>query len=115
MAKTKTLGIRMSPSLIDEIERLKEAFDFKSYAEMLETLAHFLVGMDELLSEIGEHPSEWEREEIEKFLRLGHGSLPNSKSTKISDILIRRLKKRFGEDGVEIVERLLSRNSVKTG
>lgn len=65
MAKTKTFGIRMSPSLIDEMERLKEAFDFKSYAEMLDLLTHLLAGMNELLSQIGEHPSEWGKEEQE--------------------------------------------------
>ena len=115
MAKTKTLGIRLSPYMISELERLKESFDFKSYSEMLEILTHLLTGMDELLSQIGEHPSEWGKEEIEEFLRLGHETLPTGKSVKIRDILLRRLRKKFGEDGVEKLERLLSQNSIKIG
>lgn len=99
MAKTKTLGIRTTPQLIDELEELKKAFDFDSYSEMLSSLAHVLKSVDKRVCQIQDHPRNWTADQIHKYLSLQSEEGPVRE--EISQLVWRRLRQRFGEDGVE--------------
>lgn len=106
MAKTKTLGIRTTPQLIGELEKLKVAFDFGSYSEMLISLAQVLRNIDQRICELRSHPRAWKVAEVRD---LFSGTLPesNGQEDEIAHLVWRRLKERFGEDGVESLRQKL--------
>ena len=105
MAKTKTLGIRTTPQLIHELEELKKAFDFDSYSDMLSSLAHVLKSVDQRVCQIQDHPRTWTVDEIHKYLSLCEEG--NAVREEISQLVWRRLRQRFGEDGVEALRQKL--------
>ena len=100
MAKTKTLGIRTTPQLITELEELKDAFDFGSYSEMLASLAQVLRNIDQRICELRRHPRAWDVEEV-RDLMSGISAESNGQEDEITRLVWRRVKERFGEDGVE--------------
>ena len=112
MAKTKTLGIRTTPQLIDELEELKKAFNFASYSDMLVCLAHVLKGVDQRVCQIQDHPRTWTLDDIRKFLPL-ESEDGNAVREEISQLVWRRLKQRFGEDGVEALQHQLQGKSTR--
>ncbi len=112
MAKTKTLGIRTTPELIAELERLKEAFYFENYSEMLHTLAQVLRSIDQRVSEIPNHPRDWSAEELDTYFSAPDGA-ESSNNNELSRLVWRRLKQRFGEDGVEILHQKLRSRAQK--
>ena len=105
MAKTKTLGIRTTHHLIDELEVLKKSFNFESYSQMLKCLADVLKTVDKRVCEIQDHPRTWSPEDTQRFLALGVASDPIGE--EISQLVWRRLRQRFGEDGVEALRQKL--------
>lgn len=100
MAKTKTLGIRTTLQLIAELEELKDAFDFRSYSEMLSSLTQVLRNIDQRICELKRHPRAWEAEEVRGLL-TGTSADSNGQEDEIARLVWRRVKERFGEDGVE--------------
>ena len=106
MAKTKTLGIRTTPQLIAELEELKGAFDFGSYSEMLSSLAQVLRNIDQRICQLRRHPSAWEVEEVRDLLS-GISAEANGQEDEIARLVWRRVKERFGEDGVESLRQKL--------
>lgn len=111
MAKTKTLGIRTTLQLIGELEELKKSFDFKSYSEMLSCFAKVLKTVNQQVCQIQDHPRTWSPEDTRRFLALGEVRDPVRE--EISQLIWRRLRQRFGEDGVEALRRRLD-NSERT-
>ncbi len=113
MAKTKTLGIRVTPNLNNDLEHLKSAFGFSSYGAMLEFLVRFLGTIDKAVSDIDKHPRDWSQEEVEEYLQVSCGSLVGSGIAEIRDLLWRRLRERFGEHGMERLQQLISEDSLQ--
>lgn len=113
MAKTKTLGVRLAPELIAELDEFKRIFAFASYAEMIETLLHLLGGIDECVSHFKRHPRDWDAEDVKKCLALDFGHDAAYHKT-VNALLWRRFKERFGQDGVEHLQHLLERDSLAT-
>lgn len=110
MAKTKTLGIRATPELIGELEILKAAFNFESYSEMLDTLARVLRSIDQRVSQIPSHPRDWSTGELDTCFSTPDRaeSLNDNELTRLA---WRRLKQRFGEDGVQALQQKLLESS----
>jgi hypothetical protein len=106
MAKTKTLGIRTTPQLIDELEELKKAFNFDSYSEMLSSLAQVLKSIDQRVSQIQDHPRTWSVGEARRLLSM-HSDEGDAAREQIPRLVWRRLRQRFGEDGVETLRQKL--------
>lgn len=113
MAKTKTLGIRLAPELIAELDELKRIFSFASYGEMIETLLHLLGGMDECVSRFEGHPRGWSAEDVRKCLALDIEHAAAYHKT-VTALLWRRFKERFGQDGLEHLQQLLEHDSLAT-
>ena len=111
MAKTKTLGIRLSPALISELERLKQSFAFASYGEMMENLVDLLESIDECVSRIKGHPRDWNSDDAKKCLALENEDAASCR-TMLNRLLWRRLKERFGQDGLQHVQELLGQGSL---
>ncbi len=114
MAKTKTLGIRVAPQLITELERLKNVFAFASYGEMLESFVRLLQSIDESVCQIKDHPREWEAHDVERYLS-STDDRPTSQSAEVNALTWRRLRDRFGEDGVQRVKELVDEVQAKVG
>lgn len=110
MAKTKTLGIRTTQQLIDELEKLKDAFAFGSYSELLGSLAQVLRTIDQRVCQVQEHPRTWEAEQIRAFFSTSS----DGNEDEIARLMWRRLKQRFGEDGVEVLRRKLLEDRQRT-
>jgi hypothetical protein len=108
MAKTKTFGVRLTPELISELERLKDAFSFASYGEMMETLIHLLQGIDEGVSRIKEHPREWKAQQVKQHLFSFSEKSQTSSTAQVEDLTWRRLRERFGEDGIQRIRELVA-------
>lgn len=113
MAKTKTLGVRLAPELIAELDKLKRSFAFTSYGEMIETLLHLLGGIDECVACFKGHPRDWGAEDVRRCLALDVGHTTVYHKT-VNVLLWRRLKERFGQDGVEHLHQLLEHDSLAT-
>jgi len=107
MAKTKTFGVRLAPELINELERLKEAFSFTSYGEMIEVWVRLLQRIDEGVFRIKKHPREWNAQELERHL-LCADKRSADYSSQVEDLTWRRLRARFGEDGVQHIRELIA-------
>ena len=99
MAKTNTLGIRVTPDLNGELAYLKEAFDFGSFGEMLESLVRFLGSIDEGVSKINIHPREWELEDVARYLPFGDGNVAGYEAGELVDLLWRRPSLTLQEPG----------------
>lgn len=105
MPKTKTLGVRLTPDLIAEVERLKDLFGFSSYSEMVEVLVLLLQKIEEEVDGITLHPREWGKDDVANYLPRKHSTLF---SNEINELLRRRLGARFGEDGIQHIQGLLN-------
>lgn len=99
MAKTKSVGTKVEPAFSQEIERLKQTFGFGSFAEMLEEVVKLLQAIDERVSQIDHHPREWSESDLLQHLSL--------QDPELLQLLQRRLRERFGQDGLERVRELL--------
>lgn len=104
MPKTKTLGVRLTPDLIAEVERLKNLFGFSSYSEMVEVLVLLLQKIDKEVDGITLHPREWDKDDVDNYLPGRHSTLF---SNEINELMWRRLGARFGEDGIQHIQELL--------
>jgi len=112
MSKTKVIGIRAGDQLRSQLRNLKEGFQFESYAEMVESLARLLQGIDDIVCGIDEHPRNWETQQgrnhlnslREKVIELG----------VLDDLFWRRLRERFGEDGVQHIRELSGNRGIRT-
>jgi len=113
MAKTKTLGVRLAPESIAELDEFKRIFGFASYAEMIETLLHLLGGIDKCVSQLKGHPRDLDAGDVKKYLALDFGHDVAYQKT-VNTLLWRRFKERFGQDGVEHLQRLLEQDSPAT-
>ena len=114
MGKTKTLGIRATPQLISELERLKAAFGFDSYSDMLASYSEFLTAIDRRICEIPEHPRTWTLEDIDRHLSV-HGQNGDREDDEAAAKLFwRRVRQRFGEDGVEALRSRILENGNDT-
>lgn len=105
MAKTKTFGVRLTPELIAELERLRGTFGFATYGEMMESWVHLLQNIDERVCQIEKHPKEWGAQDFEEHLGLRERNAASL--TSIDPLVVRRLRERFGEDGVQRIHGLL--------
>lgn len=112
MAKTKTLGMRLTLQHISKLKTLKEAFDFSSYNEMLESLLRLLQGIDDTVREIDDHPRNWEPQQVQNHLDSHREQV--GRLTILDDLFWRRLRERFGEDGVQYIRDLASKRRPDT-
>lgn len=103
MAKTKSLGTKVAPAFGQEIERLKQAFGFASFGEMLQASIRLLQAIDEGVCRIKRHPREWSRTDLLEYLSIGREA---GQDHEIISLVERRLRERFGQDGVEQVQEL---------
>ena len=110
MAKTKTLGIRVTPVLAGELTQLKGVFDFATFGEMLESLVRLLRHVDEDVCKIDRHPHEWGVQDLATYLAFNGQNSIVCPEGELDRLLWRRLKQRFGEDGVEIIRQLLAKH-----
>jgi len=113
MAKTKSIGTRVTPELSQEMERLKEAFGFGSFGEMLESFVRLLRLIDEGISVIESHPGDWSKEDVQSYLAVGNSHWIDEGTGELRALLWRRLRERFGQDGVERARQLLGREALK--
>jgi len=111
MAKTKSIGIRVTPELNEEIERLKEAFGFTSFGEMLESFVRILQLVDQDIYRIESHPRDWSKEDVQNYLSGGNSDWIDPRTSELGKLLWRRLRERFGQDGVERARELLEKRS----
>ncbi len=72
MAKTKSIGTRVTPEFNQEIERLKEAFGFGSFGEMIESFVRLLQLIDNGVASIQSHPPDWSKDDAQKYLSGGN-------------------------------------------
>jgi len=79
---------------------------------MLESLVCLLRLIDEGVSKIDRHPREWRSEDVARYLPFGDGNVTGYEAGELAELLWRRLKQRFGEDGVEKLRQLLCKDSV---
>lgn len=107
MAKTKTFGVRLTPDMISELERLKDVFAFTSSGEMIESWIRLLKDIDEGVCRIKEHPREWKAHQVEKYLSFTDKET-TVHSAQVDELAWRRLRERFGEDGVERIRELVA-------
>jgi hypothetical protein len=104
MAKTKSLGTKVDPAFRQEIERLKEAFGFTSFGEMLQVSVKLLQAIDEGVCRIERHPREWSRPDVIEYLSIGREA---AEDPEILALVERRLRERFGQDGIERMQEIL--------
>ncbi|MBE9501300.1 MAG: hypothetical protein IMY87_02595 [Chloroflexi bacterium] len=109
MAKTKSIGIRVTPEVNKEIERLKEAFGFGSFGEMLESFVRILQLVDQDIFRIESHPREWSKKDVQNYLSGGNSDWTDPRTGELGKLLWRRLRERFGQDGVERARELLEK------
>lgn len=110
MAKTKSLGAKVDPAFGQEIERLKGAFGFASFGEMLEVSVKLLQAIDEGVCCIERHPREWSRTDVIKYVSIGREA---AQDPEIIALVERRLRERFGQDGVERMQELLRNEHIE--
>lgn len=113
MAKTKSMGTRVTPEFSQEIERLKEAFGFVTFGEMLETFVRLLQLIDKGISRIDSHPRDWSKEDVQNYLAVGNSNWIDQGADELRELLWRRLRERFGQDGVERARELLETEALK--
>ena len=111
MAKSKLLSVRVTPELRNELDNLKMTFGFTSYKSMIESLVRLMKFVDERISNIETNPSEWKRKDLDRYLPLAHVDLLRLQQTELGQLVLRRLKQRFGEVGVKRLRQLLSDDS----
>ena len=68
MAKTETLGIRLTPQVIGELEQLRDAFAFASYGEVLESMVRLLKSIDQTVCQTKDHPRDWGTSDAKEYL-----------------------------------------------
>ena len=107
MAKSKSIGARVTPEFSQEIECLKEAFGFGSFGEMLESFVRLLELIDRDISCIESHPREWSKKDVQTYLSVGNSNRIIQGTGELKALLWRRLRERFGQDGVERAQGLL--------
>jgi len=107
MAKSKSIGARVTPQFSQEIERLKEAFGFGNFGEMLESFVRLLQFIDRDISYIESHPREWSKEDVQTYLSVSNSNRISQGTSELRTLLWRRLRERFGQDGVERARELL--------
>lgn len=112
MAKTKSLGTKVDPAFRQKIDRLKEAFGFASFGEMLQATISLLEAIDEGVCRIKRHPREWSRADLLEYLSIGREA---AQDDEIVALVERRLRERFGQDGVERVQELLRNENLEQG
>jgi hypothetical protein len=105
MAKTKTFGVRLTPDLISELERLKDAFAFTSSGEMIESWIRLLQDIDKIVVHIDKHPREWNAQDLKKH--FGMCDTHEAPSSSLDPLVLRRIRGRFGEDGERRILSLL--------
>ena len=66
--------------------------------------------VDAYVSQIDEHPSDWTLEDLDRHLVLSGKHLSCS-WLAFSSITLRRLRERFGEDGIQRINDLLERKT----
>jgi hypothetical protein len=113
MAKTKSIGARVTPELSQEIERLKEAFGFGSFGEMLESFVRLLQLIDQGTDRIESHPRDWSKKDIQNYLLGGNSDWIDPRANELRELLWRRLRERFGQNGVERARELLGNEASK--
>jgi len=113
MAKTKSIGIRVTPEVNKEIERLKEAFGFGSFGEMLESFVRILQLIDQDIYRIESHPRELSKQDVQNYLSGGNSDWIDPRTGELGKLLWRRLRERFGQDGVERARELLETEALK--
>jgi hypothetical protein len=106
MAKTKTFGVRLTPELISELERLKDVFAFSSYGEMMEHWVRLLQNIDDGVCQINTHPKEWTTQDVREHLHVPEMPCVTS-SSQVDSLTLRRLRERFGEDGLQRIQEIL--------
>ena len=111
MAKSKSIGARVTPEFSQEIERLKEAFGFGSFGEMLESFVRLLQLIDQGISSIDSHPRDWSKEDVQSYLAVGNSNWIDQGTGELRALLWRRLRERFGQDGVERARELLGNDA----
>ena len=109
MAKTKSLGTKVDPAFGQQIERLKDAFGFASFGEMLQASVQLLKAIDEAVCRIERHPREWSKADVKEYLSIGQEA---AQDPGITALVERRLRERFGQDGVERVQELIRNEHV---
>jgi hypothetical protein len=109
MGKTKTFGMRLTPELIAELERLRDTFGFTNYSHMIDGWIGVLQDIDSAVTEIQRHPREWEAQHLREHLGLCDQQLA-SRFPHVDGLALRRLKERFGEDGVQRVHQIARRS-----
>lgn len=107
MAKNKSIGARVTPEFSQEIERLKDAFGFGSFGEMLESFVRLLQLIDDCVARIDSHPRDWSTEDAQDYLSFGNSNWVDRQTGELRELLWRRLRERFGQDGVERARELL--------
>lgn len=110
MPKTKSFGTKVEPAFGQEIERLKEAFGFTSFGEILEVSVRLLQVIDEGVCRIKRHPREWSRADMLEYLSIGREAAQDSEIVALAE---RRLRERFGQDGVEQVQEVLRNERIE--
>ena len=112
MQKTKSVGTRVDPVLNQEIERLKEAFAFNSFGDMFEVMVGLLQAIDEVISSIDQHPREWSPADLLSYLPARYR---NRQEREFFLLVLKRIRQRFGADGVERIEALLNAEQKEKG
>ena len=113
MAKTKTFGVRLTPEMIAELERLKDVFAFASYSEMLKYWICLLQNIDEGVCQIKSHPREWTTQEVKEHLGASKLQHSASLSSLVDSLTVRRLRERFGEDSLQSIQDILKQSTRK--
>jgi len=113
MAKSKSIGARVTPEFSQEIERLKEAFGFGSFGEMLESFVRLLQLVDDGVARIDSHPRDWSKKDVQNYLSGSNSDWIDQGAGELRELLWRRLRERFGQDGVERARELLGSDTSK--
>lgn len=112
MQKSKSVGTRVDPVLNQEIERLKKAFAFNSFGDMTEAMVELLQAIDEVIGDIDQHPREWS---IADLLRYLPARYRNRQEREFFHLVLKRIRQRFGADGVERIEALINNEQKEKG
>ncbi|MDP6511383.1 MAG: hypothetical protein QGH23_09275 [Dehalococcoidia bacterium] len=99
MPNTKTLRIRLAPSVISDLERLRGLFAFASYGEVLESMVCLLQDIDAKICATKGHPRDWEPEYARGCFGVGNGYVKGH-PPELESLLPLRLKEKFGEGGI---------------
>ena len=107
MAKTKSVGTKVDPEFDIELQRLRESFGFNNFGEMLETLVSLLQYVDSIVLQIKRHPREWSKSDLYQYLSIRQVSLINWQKDEFAKLFRKRIRQRFGQDGLEHIECLI--------